>query len=357
MVKELFGRFALSLECVRFVNEKIFLNDSGLSVKPKTDILLHKYVGYYLLHNQSIIYNCARGTAQKNLEMDIFKSIKIPIPSLDKQQEIVKYLDFIYEKANKTSSSKIEELKQLNEFCLSNQQIFGENVAKTLGEVCNFLNGKKRNASEAIENGKYKFITCSIQGYSYLNEYDFEEKALIINSINGSGKCMIYCADKYSTTNNNFHFKVTNKEQYITEYIYYYLYHNINLLEDGFIGANQKKISKEYISGVKIPVPSLDKQKEIVEYCEYNDTLIKQLEKEIENNKKQAQQFITGIVKAQIQTEEEHHDTSSEPIDELQNEIVSVEEEVVIEPKPKTEIIIKKKVKKPLVIVEEYNEV
>jgi type I restriction enzyme S subunit len=353
----LIGRFALSLECVRFVNEKIFLNDSGLSVKPKTDILLHKYVGYYLLHNQSIIYNCARGTAQKNLEMDIFKSIKIPIPSLDKQQEIVKYLDFIYEKANKTSSSKIEELKQLNEFCLSNQQIFGENVAKTLGEVCNFLNGKKRNASEAIENGKYKFITCSIQGYSYLNEYDFEEKALIINSINGSGKCMIYCADKYSTTNNNFHFKVTNKEQYITEYIYYYLYHNINLLEDGFIGANQKKISKEYISGVKIPVPSLDKQKEIVEYCEYNDTLIKQLEKEIENNKKQAQQFITGIVKAQIQTEEEHHDTSSEPIDELQNEIVSVEEEVVIEPKPKTEIIIKKKVKKPLVIVEEYNEV
>ena len=33
----------------------------------------------------------------------------------------------------------------------------------------------------------------------------------------------------------------------------------------------------------------------------------------------------------------------NEPIDELQNEIVSVEEEVIIEPKPKTKIIIKKK--------------
>jgi restriction endonuclease S subunit len=52
--------------------KKIFFNDSGLSVKPKTDILLHKYIGYYLLHNQNVIYNCARGTAQKNLEMDIF---------------------------------------------------------------------------------------------------------------------------------------------------------------------------------------------------------------------------------------------------------------------------------------------
>ena len=89
----LIGRFALSLECVRFINEKIFLNDSGLSIKPKTDILLHKYIGYYLLHNQSIIYNCARGTAQKNLEMDLFKSIKIPIPSLERQKEIVEYCE------------------------------------------------------------------------------------------------------------------------------------------------------------------------------------------------------------------------------------------------------------------------
>ena len=46
----------------------------------------------------------------------------------------------------------------------------------------------------------------------------------------------------------------------------------------------------------------------------------------------------------------------TEPIDEVQNEIVSVEEEVIIEPKPKVKKIVKK-VKKPLVIVEEDNEV
>jgi type I restriction-modification system DNA methylase subunit/restriction endonuclease S subunit len=144
----------------------------------------------------------------------------------------------------------------------------GDCVVKTLGEVCEFLSGKKRNASEAIPNGKYKFITCSIQGYSYLNEYDFEDKALIINSINGSGRCMVYCAEKYSTTNNNFHFKIKNKEV-LTEYVYHYLYQNIYLLEDGFIGANQKKISKDYISNIKIPIPSLEKQKEIVDRLDF----------------------------------------------------------------------------------------
>ena len=48
---------------------------------------------------------------------------------------------------------------------------------------------------------------------------------------------------------------------------------------------------------LKITVPSLEKQKEIVAYCDYNCNLIKQLENEIENNKELAEQFIKGIVK------------------------------------------------------------
>jgi type I restriction enzyme S subunit len=105
----LIGRFALSLECVRFINEKIFLNDSGLTVKPKKENLLHKYIGYYLLHNQKIIYNLARGTAQKNLDIDEFKSIKIPIPSLENQEKIVAYYEEMTDEYKKHILDRIEE--------------------------------------------------------------------------------------------------------------------------------------------------------------------------------------------------------------------------------------------------------
>ena len=73
----------------------------------------------------------------------------------------------------------------------------------------------------------------------------------------------------------------------------------------------------------RLNIPSLELQQEIVEYCEYNDNLIKLLEKEIENNKKQAQQFITGIVKAQVQTEEQNYICSlnNEPINEVHNKV------------------------------------
>jgi len=117
----LVGRFALSQECVRFVNEKIFLNDSGLTVKPKKENLLHKYIGYHLLHNQSILYNLARGTAQKNLDIDEFKLLKIPIPSLENQEKIVAYYEQMTDEYKKHILDRIEEhnkeLEMLKELC------------------------------------------------------------------------------------------------------------------------------------------------------------------------------------------------------------------------------------------------
>ena len=147
-------------------------------------------------------------------------------------------------------------------------------------------------------------------------------------------------------------FVIDIKDKCLMKYVYYILSNN-EKLDKLKTGVGIPNITKGTLENLIIPVPSLERQKEIVEYCEYNDTLIKQLEKEIENNKKQAQQFITGIVKAQVQTEEQSDKSiNTEPIDEVQNEIVSVEEEVIIESKPKVKKIVKK-VKKPLVIVEE----
>jgi type I restriction enzyme S subunit len=290
----LIGRFALSLECVRFINKKIFLNDSGLSVKPKTDILLHKYIGYYLLHNQNIIYNCARGTAQKNLEMDIFKSIKIPIPSLEKQQTIVAYLDYIYEKANKTSFTKIEELKQLNEFCLNNQKIFGEYSVKELGEVCQIKSGNHSTKKCNFIEGEYLIIGGGKQPIGKHNEYNCDENTILCASHGTAGYISMYPIKTFLTMA----FAFIENKQVINKM---YLYHYLKLIEDHLIslgkGTAQPCISMEKLKSIKIPVPSLEKQKEIVAYCDYNCNLIKQLENEIENNKELAQQFIKDIVK------------------------------------------------------------
>ena len=144
----------------------------------------------------------------------------------------------------------------------------------------------------------YPFYTSSQTCSKYCDEYDYEEDCLIIGT---GGNANIKYSSKFSCSTDNFVIKINLGQS--VKYIYYYLSINIEVLQKGFVGVGLQHISKEYITNIKIPIPSIDRQKEIVDYCEYNDTLIKQLEKEIENNKKQAQQFITGIVKSQVQNE------------------------------------------------------
>lgn len=64
-------------------------------------------------------------------------------------------------------------------------------------------------------------------------------------------------------------------------------------------------ISKNRCSNIKIPIPSLERQKEIVNYLEHNDALIKQLETEIEMNKRLSSQFLRTAIKTDILQEPE----------------------------------------------------
>ena len=112
--------------------------------------------------------------------------------------------------------------------------------------------------------------------------------------------------------------RVKNSNTILSKYLYYIM--TSDCITDDLIskakGAQYPAVSFDDFETIKIPISPLKRQKEIIEYCENNDTLIKQLEKEIENNKKQAQLFMTDIVKAKNQVEENN------------NEIISIENEI-----------------------------
>ena len=285
---------------------KTFLTMAFAFIENK-QLINKMYLYYYLKSIEEHLISLGKGTAQPCISMDKLKSIKIPIPSLERQQEIVKYLDFVYEKSIKTSNEKIVELKQLNEFCLNNQKRFGDNVVKVLGEVCEKLNKRgKHSTKDHIDNGNFNLFSSSINEVYKLNTFDYSELCCIINSTNASGNAIVNLGINFSVTSDTFVFKSTN--DITTKYIQLFLTNNIQLVKEQFHGANHKHPTWNGLSTIKIPIPSLERQKEIVEYCEYNDMLIQQLEKEIENNKKQAQQFIDCILKSQFQIEEDYTD-------------------------------------------------
>ena len=315
----------------------------------------YKYAWYYLNFNREkhlLDDMICCGTPKKMISKDRCSNIKIPIPSLERQQEIVKYLDFIYEKANKTSNDKIAELKQLNQFCLINQTKFGDNVVKTLGEICEVNQGNSLTKIEMIDG-----IYDVIGGGKIIGNHNQKNRDGNDFTLTRVGDININYIDKpYYLTDNGFSLK-SKQEDIMTKYIYYILLHK-DYLTNLYQGAAQKVISKTNLKLLKIPIPSLERQQKIVDYCECNDILVKQLENEIENNKRVAQQFIKGIVKTQVQTDEkeekEEKDEKEEKEEKDENEEENEEtKEPIIELKPKLKA---RRVKKPIEEKEEPEE-
>jgi type I restriction enzyme M protein len=90
------SRFGVSANCVRYVKGKFYLLDSGFTFSIKKEYLSSidkDFVGKMLLGYQDVIFKCSRGQAQKNMDMDLFKSLVIPIPPLTIQLQIVQELD------------------------------------------------------------------------------------------------------------------------------------------------------------------------------------------------------------------------------------------------------------------------
>lgn len=110
------ARFAMSKQCTRFVSGKFFLNDSGLSVKPKNNELLQDFLNMQLFYLNDYIYSLSKGAAQKNLDVPIFRKIKITYPkSISEQQEIVSIINDSFESIDIAKLNAEQNLKNAKE--------------------------------------------------------------------------------------------------------------------------------------------------------------------------------------------------------------------------------------------------
>lgn len=298
---------------INYINTHYYLTDNAFSIKSINNSVYTKYI-YYLLIINNDLKQLYRGAAQKVIAKSNLKELKIPIPPIEKQTEIVKYMDFIYDKCIKSSNEKTQELKQLNEYCLTMQKDFGLNVIKPLEEVCKVNQGTYIKADMKIE-GQYPVYGGGNISY-YINQYN-RENEIIVAKDGVSADCVRYEPNKFFL--NHHGWTINCNDTLIKKYMYYTLLNIQPQLLNIAKGAAQMGINQENFYKLKIPIPSLERQKEIVEYCEYNDTLIKQLEREIEQNKKQAQMFLSNIIKVVGTKPHTEHNTESQTTTESQS--------------------------------------
>lgn len=113
------------------------------------------------------------------------------------------------------------------------------------------------------ESGKFRFHTGAESTKLYTDTPDIDDLVIIVNRTNGSGKSHIFLDSKCSIAGQTITFSCMDDTT--TRYVYYYLKSNIKVLEDGYVGANHKNLTIQYVNDMKIPLPSLERQQQIVE--------------------------------------------------------------------------------------------
>jgi type I restriction-modification system DNA methylase subunit len=168
----------------------------------------------------------------------------------------------------------LEELRAKN-YSLNYKQYLPQSATEVdgfemvkLGSIAKKLTTRgKHSAKDTIENGKYSLFSSSINEIYKLDTFDYTETCCIINSTNASGNAIVNLGKNFSVTSDTFVFKCEN--DVTTIYIQIYLSSNIHLVKETFQGANHKHPTWDRLSEIQIPLPSLDKQQEIVEQIDF----------------------------------------------------------------------------------------
>lgn len=292
------SRFGMSPKCVRYISGKFFLNDSGLTLNTANPAILNQnYLNHYLFLNQEMVYLSGQGVAQKNLEIETFNSIKIPIPPKDIQEKIVSEIE-ILEAKEKKAKEEVERLKisissffvnlKAEEFNLSSIANFknGLNYSRTsLGELINIVGvGDFQNRfSPDLDSLEKIQIDGNLSDDYLLNQNDI----LVVRS-NGSpnlvGRFLFIENLKIKTSFSGFTIRIRVENKNVnSKFLCHYL--KTDLVRSKIIndsnGSNIKSLNQTLLSNIKIPLPLLSEQQKIVSEIEKIEAKITALEKEI----------------------------------------------------------------------------
>jgi restriction endonuclease S subunit len=278
-------------------NSKIFVSNNGIYIDKIDDTILKDYIYYYLKSIQNKIYQLQLGTAQPGIKKEQLELLKIPIPSIEKQEELVKRID-IFENANKDIIKLIENLNKFNKIKL--ESLFNKNIEFIeFGQMFDLIKGSIQS-SKVVEDpdGDSVFINLSKnKDFKKINTYELDYENIFISNVSPLGLIQYYNG-KCSYSNLLYHIKIKDnfKDKINIKYIYYYLLEKQNYIEENYQkGCANKSLDVEEFNLMKIPIPSIEIQEEIIEYCDNNIKIIENLNKTIEGNKKIIKDIITSI--------------------------------------------------------------
>ena len=300
---------------INFIEEKFWANDVCYCIFPKKEIS-NKFLLYCLMKNQEFIYSLRTNAIPAHLPQKLLSEIKLPVPPMEVQREIVRILDsFTLLTAELTARKKQYEFYR--DFLLSFDELDkngGGCELKMLGEICELIRGNGLQKKDFVGSGVPAIHYGQI--YTYYGTFASKTKSFvsvdtarrlkkatkgdvlisgvseniqdILKPLGWLGEEVAISGDMFALRPN----KVVN-----TKFLTYMLQTNsfYKFKEKHAQGAKVTRVKSDRFLKFKIPAPSLQTQQKVVEILDKFDTLVNSitegLPREIELRRKQYEYY------------------------------------------------------------------
>ena len=317
---------------VSFIKTKFWASAHCFVIKPiNENFVNNKFLFYLLKSKYDDILKLIHGTTIPGISIEDVRNLKINIPPIEIQNEIVKILDtFTQLEAELEAELEARDkqyqyyrnklldfdnnkklLKKL--FEKDNKEIDNKIVWKCLGDVFEIKNGftPSKNNSELWENGTIPWFKLDdirsngnilydskikVNSKAMINKEPFKENSIIISTTATIGehaliRCKFICNQQFTILSaNNIYEKLMNPK-----FIFYYFFNISNILKSKTKNINLPIINIKEIKDMLIPIPSLEIQTKIVNILDklqdYSKDIKTGLPLEIEQRQKQYEYY------------------------------------------------------------------
>lgn len=301
-------------------DQKLYLNSFCFFFRFDNKNLILPDFSKYVFRSSYLRYQIgktASGVTRFNVSKKLMEKVKIPVPPLEVQREIVHVLDSytasnneLKEQLDKELAARLKQYEFYRDMLLTFDDVRSEGTSSVpfcfLSDIADFRNGKGHERN-MVPDGKYivvnsKFISTNGDVKKYSNDQIcplFKDDILMVMSDLPNGRALAKCYltesdNKYTLNQRIGAIKTKDSKNVMTKYLFYILNRNKQLLKFDN-GVDQTNLKKSDILHIKIPVPPLSEQQRIVDILDRFDALCNDitsgLPAEIEARKKQYEYY------------------------------------------------------------------
>lgn len=252
------------------INEHLFI------LRSREELCKQKYLFYYLFSSigQRQLKANITGQAQGGLNSTNLKNIQLPLPPKEIQEKIVNEIEVI-EKHKEEKENRIEELnnriKEIFKYNGNDLKSF------KLIDVCTIKKGKSITKSKILSIGNIPVIAGGLSSPYNNTESNYDCETITVSASGANAGYVWY--HNYPIWASDC--TVITSENNILKYIFYYLKGIQEEIYSLKKGQAQPHVYSNDLANIKIQLPSLEVQKDIVSKVEAIEKEIKNLKIEI----------------------------------------------------------------------------